>query len=479
MSAACGRRDHGGQALVPAASQIVEEPGTYTPGCTGPSIRDRLECIHGIEIVSEVFDPKRNATVYDLRFPQPVHHRGQQKDLWFKQRLVLSHRGIDEPMVLQTSGYSIFGVRDSELSREFQTNQLQIEHRFFRDSVPDEISSNLGALNIFDSATDFHRITLAFKNIYAKPWINTGASKGGMTSMYHRRFYPDDVDATVSYVAPLSDAIWDLRYVDFVDNVGGAEFAACRKQLMDLQRALLTRRQDVLPLVEGAFDLAGGKEVAYEAAVIEMPFGFFQYQEARTECPKIPDSRAAASDLAKFLQDVYGVDDNFGDAALQEFWPYYYQSAGELGYPGARLDHLMDLLRFADRYQIETFSVHKPVPVHRVESMQDIRNWVSQDSQRIMHIYGEFDPWTAGKFDIRAHSESLLYMDGEGTHGAKIATLSPDDQAAAWATLETWFGKTRVQQTALELTDGHSWRAESKHGLDLEDLERQAMRRRR
>ncbi|MFP2912532.1 hypothetical protein ACLESD_47465, partial [Pyxidicoccus sp. 3LFB2] len=32
--------------------------------------------------------------------------------------------------------------------------------------------------------------------------VSTGASKGGMTSIYHRASAPKDVDATVAYVAP-------------------------------------------------------------------------------------------------------------------------------------------------------------------------------------------------------------------------------------------------------------------------------------
>ena len=41
-----------------------------------------------------------------------------------------------------------------------------------------------------------------------------------MTSVYHRRFYPDDVDATVAYVAPISFGAPDDRYIDFLANVG-------------------------------------------------------------------------------------------------------------------------------------------------------------------------------------------------------------------------------------------------------------------
>ena len=33
-----------------------------------------------------------------------------------------------------------------------------------------------------------------------------------MTAIYHRRFYPDDVDGTVPYVAPISFGAPDLRY---------------------------------------------------------------------------------------------------------------------------------------------------------------------------------------------------------------------------------------------------------------------------
>ena len=57
-------------------------------------------------------------------------------------------------------------------------------------------------LNIWQAATDHHRIVEALKPLYAGKWISTGASKGGMTSIYHRRFYPGDVDGTVAYVAP-------------------------------------------------------------------------------------------------------------------------------------------------------------------------------------------------------------------------------------------------------------------------------------
>ena len=104
-----------------------------------------------------------------------------------------------EPMVLQTSGYMIYRIAETAISRMFRTNQLQIEHRFFEGSTPD--GSDWTYLDIKQSADDFHRITTDFKKIYKKRWVNTGASKGGMTSSYHRFFYPDDVHVAIAKLA--------------------------------------------------------------------------------------------------------------------------------------------------------------------------------------------------------------------------------------------------------------------------------------
>ena len=69
-------------------------------------------------------------------------------------------------------------------------------------------------------AADEHAIVTALKTIYTGPYLSTGASKGGMTAVFYRRFYPDDVVGTVPYVAPLSFAAPDERYAAFLDSVG-------------------------------------------------------------------------------------------------------------------------------------------------------------------------------------------------------------------------------------------------------------------
>jgi len=47
--------------------------------------------------------------------------------------------------------------------------------------------------------------------------------------MYHRYFFPNDVDATIPYVGPLNFSIEDTRVYDFFEQVGSEE---CRDKII-------------------------------------------------------------------------------------------------------------------------------------------------------------------------------------------------------------------------------------------------------
>ena len=95
-----------------------------------------------------------------------------------------------------------------------------------------------------------HRIVEALKPIYGEAWINTGYSKGGMTAVYHRRFYPDDVDATVAIAAPFKFSTSDERYPEFLLTIGTPQ---ARQRVYDFQRLALERRGTLVPLFEAWF----------------------------------------------------------------------------------------------------------------------------------------------------------------------------------------------------------------------------------
>jgi PS-10 peptidase S37 len=185
-------------------------------GCAATDLEGKLRCIPGltVEVAPDAGVP--GYTRYNLRLQQPADHDAPQAGD-FPMRLTLLHAESSKPLVLSTSGYGLSSGR-TELTRAFAANQLSYEHRFFGPSRP--MPADWTKLTIRQAAADAHRIAEAFHWLYPGRWVNTGASKGGMTSVYHRRFHPCDVDATVAYVAPVTLGTLDPAYPAFLAQAG-------------------------------------------------------------------------------------------------------------------------------------------------------------------------------------------------------------------------------------------------------------------
>ena len=151
--------------------------------------------------------------------------------------------------MLETEGYSAgrFGV--AELTRILDGNQIVVEHRYFGRSVPKKMDWKY--LTVKNSTEDLHRIVTTLKQIYKGKWVSSGSSKGGQTTLFYKTFYPNDVDASVPYVAPLNLSAEDPRIYMFLKNVGDAE---CRRKIKEFQIALLKREDEILPMVKERAD---------------------------------------------------------------------------------------------------------------------------------------------------------------------------------------------------------------------------------
>ena len=404
------------------------------------TIVEKIECIPGVESVKSIDNDFLGAgvTQYDIQFTQPIDHSDPKSET-FIQKLVLLHRSESEPMVLQTSGYSIFGVRETAIMNRFKTNQIQIEHRFFATSRPDDL--DWSKLNIKQSADDFHRITTEFKKVYSKPWVGTGASKGGMTSVFHRYFYPNDLEGTVADVAPLSFSTSDSRYIQFIENVGGEKYASCRNKIQKFQRMLLESRDQIIPMIEGDFKFLGNSSVAFEHAVLESSFIFWQYlnpEDSRVGCAKIPEVKSPEN-LFIFLQAINPMS-NYVDSGINEFSPYFFQAATELGNPGVSSKHIDELRKFD--FTIEQYAPKGVSYKYSNSSMLSIESWVKKEAKNIMFIYGEFDPWSAGAFPRGKDSNGIHHFTVKGgNHGVKFTSLDAERRSEAEAILSKWLAK--------------------------------------
>ncbi|MET7442480.1 S28 family serine protease, partial [Streptomyces sp. NPDC005568] len=278
------------------AATAAQPEATGTTGTTGTDIKDQLLAIPGMSLIEE--KPYTGYRFFVLNYTQPVDHRNPSKGT-FQQRITVLHKDTARPTVFYTGGYNVStnpGRR--EPTQIVDGNQVSMEYRYFTPSRP--APADWSKLDIWQAASDQHRIFTALKPIYGKKWLSTGGSKGGMTATYYERFYPRDMDGVVAYVAP-NDVVndEDSAYDRFFANVGTKE---CRDRLNAVQREALVRREPLekkyadLAAAEGyTFTTIGSLDRAYEAVVLDYVWGFWQYS-LLSDCGDIPADAAHATD---------------------------------------------------------------------------------------------------------------------------------------------------------------------------------------
>jgi hypothetical protein len=255
---------------------------------------DELRAIEGVraEGIGQLTD---GTFVYELHVTQPMDHT-DPRSATFEQRLIVRFTGrFAGPTVMLTDGYAVQYWDDAAQHMYFAeptvmlgANQIEVEHRYFASSIPE--SPDWSKLDIAQAAADHHRIRALLAPIFKGVWVATGASKGGMTAVFYRSFYPDDVAATVAYVAPLLEGLDDPRFSARLTELGTPE---CRAALTALQREALgtTRRAAMVSALRDAYGANNltlfGEDFAYELAVINVPFYFWQYGDPAL-CPDIP-----------------------------------------------------------------------------------------------------------------------------------------------------------------------------------------------
>jgi len=451
---------------VVASGRASEKPG----GSQGSEpLEVRLAKLPHVVAVSEVVDEPSAAKkrvppgyrMFNILIEQPADHTGaagERRGETFRQRLNLLHIDDAAPVVLATSGYHLSSGMH-ELGWLYRANVLNVEHRFFDASTP--ASKDWSLATIAQSAADFHEIAVSFKSLYRGAWLNTGGSKGGMTAVYHRRFFPNDVAATVAYVAPNMTSTRDPRFAPFIEAMGGGSLDGCRRALRDVQNALLAKRFEAEALMTGRYDRLG-KDVAFEHGVAEAWFAFFQYQDNRdpsdptSGCSSVPPADAPVEKLYAFVNATGSLDGNVDDESLDAYEAFYTQAAMELGYYAPDVQPLSGFLHAA------TLGVESYVPAglrvaFRPESMSDIAAWVKREARSMLFIYGEYDPYTAAAFELGNAPDVVKLVVPKQPHWARLLTMNSAQREQAMTLIDGWLGTkgerppaTETRATALE-----------------------------
>ena len=338
-------------------------------------------------------------------------------------------------MIFIPSGYTAYPSYLSELTKTLNANQIFVAHRFYFRARPQKMDWQY--LNIRQSATDHHHIVNIFKRIYTGPWISYGVSKDGMTALFHKRFYPDDVDATVVISAPIPHSTEDKRYDQFLEKIGTPEI---RHKLITYQRNLLQNRKNILPLIKqyirkskDHFSLSPDFILEYEAC--EYPFAFWQLTSG--ELSSIPDENATFVELYEHLEAQGGFP-SYSDKWRKFNEPMYYQAYTELGWYRLVSDHLQDLLT---ENKSPSYSIFAPANVQldfNPEVMRDIQVWLQEEGNNIIYIYGSMDPITACAIQLTGQTNGVKIIQEGANHYLKISDL--DNRNKVFEILNEWIG---------------------------------------
>lgn len=393
------------------------------------------------DVIFHPISASDNYQVYELSIKQPLDHKNPQKG-HFYQRVFLHHKAFDAPMVMITEGYNCYTTNTTELTRLLDANQLDIEHRFYGESLPASIDYQY--LTLEQATADLHHINELFKQLYQSKWVSTGISKGGQTTIYYRYFYPNDVSASVPYVAPLNLEFEEKRIYDFLNTVGTED---CRKKIKDLQIRLLKERETVLPLLKwyskGAklsFDYLSLEE-AFEFAVLEYPFSFWQWGG---RCLDITDPDAPLEDALEHLLEVSGID-FFSDKDMLNYRSHYYQAASQMGYYGYEIKDFKPWIKAlpTDKNPHAAFTPNKMKVKFDNSLPKKVHRWLQKNSNQFIYIYGALDTWTAtAVHPIKGADALWFFMEGHHHGSARIRNMNASSRQQLIAKLEQWLAIT-------------------------------------
>ena len=309
-----------------------------------------------------------------------------------------------------------------------------VEHRFFGKSIPDSLEWRF--LTTRQAAADHHHINKLLKLVYPGKWVSSGTSKGGQTTLFYRYYYPNDVDASVAYVAPVNLAQEDPRILSFLRTVGTEEQ---RKKLRNFQIAMLRREKEMLPLIDSLaarrnYTFSLGKAMAFEYSVLEYPCAFWQYGSSPDS---IPTPGAPADSMLSHLDKVSTLW-YYADQGIKTFEPFQYQAYTEIGYYGYDITPFKDLLTAITNPTNIVLAPKNTDLSFNPGTMYNVYTWLRDHGNNIIYIYGENDLWSATAMELSGKTNAIKAVKEGGSHRTRIRTLSDEQQETIYSALERW-----------------------------------------
>lgn len=392
----------------------------------------------GFEIVKEFqsFDTNYIES-YEMMIDQPIDPSKLEQGN-FKQRVILRHRGFDRPTVMVTEGYdatyATYKWFNDELAVKLNANLVVVEHRFFGKSKPEKECWE--DLNLKNATHDLHVINNLLKKIYTKPWISTGISKGGQTTIYYRYFYPEDVTVSVPYVAPLNFDDTDKRVYHFLDTVANA---ACRNKLQEIQLELLKNKAvyakrfaDSTTKRNLTFECVGGVDKGFELNVLELGFAYWQWYS--TPCEDLVD--LSKEDYFKVFVDAAGYD-FFSDQGIESMIPFFWQAMNEMGFYWYDTEPFEEYL--TEDFSDFSFAIPKGTKANYKKRLsKKVAKWLKNKGNNMIYVYGGYDAWSSTAAQIGDKTNAIKLIKPKGSHATRLYLFDEETQNRVYSQIKEW-----------------------------------------
>ncbi|MFL0352180.1 S28 family serine protease [Xanthomarina sp. GH4-25] len=375
---------------------------------------------------------------YEIWFEQPIDYNDLSKGT-FRQRVLLGFENATEPVIVELQGYGIGTEKAGELASHYKSNQLNIEHRYFNDSRPKTIDWN--TLTIENAAKDQTRIINAIrKAVYPNAkFISTGISKGCQTTMIHRRYFPENVDACVCYVGPLNFEREDPRVYEFLNNVSTQEN---RDKVKAFQNLCFENRTALLEMMKEAAiekDMSWefGVDKAIDYTILEYSFAFWQWG---TPIESIPTESASAKEIYNHLISVVGYG-FFEEKAVDNLQPYFWAALTQQGIYGYETAPFKQYLNTEEIYKFDwAFPEGITKPFDPIP-MKEVQTFLDNSAEDMLFIYGEYDSWSATAVELEKDASDrdvYKFVQPQGSHTTRIKSFSPESQKEIYNIIDGW-----------------------------------------
>ena len=404
------------------------------------SLQERIKALPDIISVEKMEQNPFFSEAYIVNVKQPIDHRHPDRG-YFPQRVVISHLSYDRPVVFITEGYgggyAIGAKYLNELCPLLQANQLFVEHRYFGTSHPDPI--NWVDLTVENAAADQHHVVQLFKQIYAQKWVSTGISKGGETTLYHRMLYPDDVEVSVPYVAPLNFSVEEQRHPHFIEREVSSRHD--RKLVREFQLEVLKRKDRLMPMFaqlckEKNYHFKAPEREIYDYSVLEFSFSFWQWGRSVNE---IPARTVADKVLFDYWQKVSSCD-YFDIESGKANAPFFVQAHRQLGYyaydarPFRKVIETKNTKGYIERLFLNKDQIF---PYDPAMSLATDR-YLKEKATKVLLIYGGIDPWSASAASGGKNPGVVKLVQPGGSHKSRISNMPEPLKQKAIDLLNDW-----------------------------------------